>query len=567
MGCVVPVTPVARVVRAAVALPLAALLGLGIAVPAAAAVRADTGPATVSIVVPLTLRSDDGSGVLSAETLEIATSPAGSLSRALDELLGTSATIALDPMIPASIRALGAAAPESAQTWLARLTAAPNEVFLLAYADADPSALARAGALDLATPTRIPVDPANFGPAATPEPTDSPAPTATPAPTGGPDDGAPPPLPTTADLVAWVDALGPLAWPSEGSVAAADLPVYAEAGYQAVLLSSADVSETENARVDLGGMTGLVADSAASGLLRQAVTALDDATHAAAIERLGVAVDGLAAAHPGRSIVLAVDRSTASMLHRLDETSAALLGRGSIRLAGLSAALAGEAGSARLVDGAVPEHVARTPDLVAALTAEDAFASILEDPALLTGPRRLELLSLLAVHDVGAADWPERALGFLTTSSEILASVSIEDSGDLLVTSTQTFVPVRISNSLSFPVTVEVDARPERPRLRIESPVEVTIEPGSSRIVNLQAQAITNGEVRVRVTLSSATGVQIGRRETFNADLQAQWETVGLIVGGIAALVFVAGIARNVVVRRRRAAAERAADGAAEDEG
>ena len=74
--------------------------------------------------------------------------------------------------------------------------------------------------------------------------------------------------------------------------------------------------------------------------------------------------------------------------------------------------------------------------------------------------------------------------------------------------------------------------------------------------------AITNGEVVVVVSLSSpSTGTAIGRPRSFNADLQAQWETVGLIVGGVVVLVFVAGIVRNVVVGRRRAAAARAAEG------
>lgn len=561
-----PLTPPARVARAALALPLAALLGLGLAAPATArpaSVGADPGAATVSIVVPVALESDDGSGLVSAETLAIATSPSGSLTRLLDELLGTTATIALDPMIPASIRALGTAAPDAARAWLDRLEAAPNEVFLLSYADADLTALARAGALDLAVPPRIPVDPANFGPAATPLPTpsDSATPTATPTPVETPDDDGPPPLPTTEELLAWPDPVGRIAWPAEGSVAAADLAGYSAAGYDAVLVSSANVSETESARADLGGITGLVADSAASELLEQAATALDDATLEAAVERLGVAVDGLAAAHPGRSIVLTIDRATASRLHGFDETYTALVARGSARVTGLSAVLAGEPESSLVVDGPTSEHVARTPELVEALAAEDAFATILEDPVLLTGPRRLEFLALLAVQDATAEDWPGRGEAFLTRSAEILSSVAIEDSGDLLVTSTQTFVPVHIANSLQFPVTVQVDARPLRPRLRIESPVDVTIEPGSSKIVNLDAQAVTNGEVLVVVSLSSpSTGVEIGRARSFNADLQAQWETVGLIVGGGVVLVFLAGIARNVVVRRR-AAAERAPEG------
>jgi ethanolamine transporter EutH len=75
--------------------------------------------------------------------------------------------------------------------------------------------------------------------------------------------------------------------------------------------------------------------------------------------------------------------------------------------------------------------------------------------------------------------------------------------------------------------------------------------------VRLDAEAITNGTVVVEVSVSSpATGVAIGTPRRFNADLQAQWETVGIIVGAIAAVVFAVGIARNVIVRRKAAARE-----------
>ena len=92
------------------------------------------------------------------------------------------------------------------------------------------------------------------------------------------------------------------------------------------------------------------------------------------------------------------------------------------------------------------------------------------------------------------------------------------------------------------------------PEPRIETPTEVTIEPDSSKTVRLDAQAITNGQVTVQVTLSSpSTGQQIGSTTRFAVDLQAQWETVGLIVFAALGLVFAVGIARNIVLRRRKA--------------
>ena len=546
---------------AAALLVAAALLAPAVAaVPAVAAPRAEGAAISVTVVVPVTLRAA-ADGMIDAATLEIATSPSGALTRELDELLATSATIALDPMIPASIRVLGSAAPASARDWLDRLEAAPNDVFLLAYADADLSALARAGALDVAQPLDFgfAIDPAAFGPAQTATPT--PSASATPEPTVTPDPGddSPPPLPTTDELLAWPDAIPGIAWPSAGSVAGTDLAAYAAAGYQAVLLSSANLSETAGALADLGDVRGIVADSAASDLLGDASTSIDDATRAQAITRLGAALDGLAAAHPGRSVVLTLDRAPSFTFYGLDDAYAALEARPSTAMTGLSGVLASTAETATVVDGPAAAHVTATPGLVAALAAEEQFATILTRPELLTAPRRLELLALLAVQDVADPQWATAADAFRARSTEILNAVTIVDTGSLLVASSSTSIPIRIANALDFAVTVRVDARPLRPLLQIDSPAEVTVEPGSSKTVRLDAQAITNGRVVVEVSLSSpSTGTAIGAPRRFDADLQAQWETVGIIVGAVVAVVFAAGIVRNVVVRRRKAAAERA---------
>ncbi len=553
-----------KIRRAAIAAAAIAtvLAPAALAAPTAAAPQPVGAPVAVSIVVPITASAGDN-GMLGADALSIATSPAGNLTRELDEVLATSATIALDPMILASIRALGAGAPETALDWLGRLESAQNEVFLLAYSDADLSALVRADSLDLAQPLGFDfaVDPDAFGPALTPTPTPTPTSTASvaPTPTAAPDEG-PPPLPTTEELLAWPHAIGQIAWPSDGSVAGSDLEAYADAGYDAVLVSSANVSETSSALADLGATRALIADSAASDLFQAASTSIDDATRQQAIERLGAALDGLAAAHPGRTLVLTLDRASAFSAYGLNETVASIVAGGSTQVIGLSGVLAGTAESASVVDGAAPEHVAATPGLAETIRAEEAFATILADPLALTAERRLQLLALLAVQATGD-DWAARADAFLDRSIEILGAVTIVDTGNLLVTSTQTSIPIRIANSLDVAVTVRVTATPLRPLLHIDSPADVTVEPGSQITVRLEAQAITNGEVIVEVSLSSpTTGVAVGTPRRFSADLQAQWETVGLIVGAVAALVFAVGIVRNVIVRRRKAADERDRD-------
>lgn len=538
---------------------LAVLVAPGIlSASAAATPAAISEPAAIAVVVPITARASE-TGMLDADTLALLTSPTGALSRTLDDVLASSATIALDPMIVASIRALGTTAPESAVEWLDRLESASNEVFLLAYADADLSALARGDDLDLAAPLGFDfaLDPSAFDPAQTATPTD-PTPSATPdEPDEGTDDAAPP-LPTTEELLAWPSAIGPIAWPAEGSATTGDLAAYQSAGYAAVLLSSANVSETASSGVSLGALAGLVAHTAASELLREASAAVDPALRRAAIDRLGLALDGLAAAHPGRTIVLTIDRSASPAINGFAETYAALGARASTRLTNLAEVLTDTAQAASVVDGAPAGHIEVADRIADAARAEDAFATILADPLQLTAPHRLQLLALLAVQDVDRADWADRARDWLRASTQTLGAVGFVDSLPLLVTSTSTTLPIVISNGLDFAVTVRLDATATRPFLTIDSPREVTIEPGSSKTVRLDAQAVTNGVVDVRLTLSSpVNGQQIGDTRVVEARLEAQWETVGLIGGAVIGLIFAVGIVRNIVLRRRRAVPDR----------
>lgn len=539
---------------------LVALLVPTLAAPlAVAAPRAVGDGLVVSVVVPITAPWGDG-GILDAETLETATAPTGVLAHELEEVLATTATVALDPMIPASIRLLGTAAPASALEWLDRLESASNEVFLLAYADADLTALARAEALDLAHPLDLEfaLDPAAFGPPQTGSPT--PAPTETPA-----ADDEPPPLPTTEELLAWPETLGAIAWPGEGSASADDLAAYLAAGYDATLLRSTNLSPASSALVDIDGATGLVADAAASALLREAAVTLDATARQDAVRRLGLELDRLAAAEPGRSVVLTLDRTPTFAIPALAEVLGTLAARETARLVGLSAVLSGNSVAATVVEAEAGAAIELAPTLADALRAEQEFATILTDPMPLVVPRQLTLLKLLTVQGLEADGWRAEADAYLARSAAILGSVTIVDTGDVLVTSSNTSMPVRVANALDFAVTVRVDAQPLRPLLRIDGPTEVTVEPASSATVQLGAQAITNGEVVVEVSISSpATGQQIGPSHRVNADLQAQWETVGIILGIVVALVFAAGIIRNVVLRRRSSGPERADETAAE---
>lgn len=123
-------------------------------------------PPQVSLAIVTPLVTPPGStGLLSADELAVLTAPGGLLAIQLRTALAHPVAIGLDPMIAASIRLLGTAAPRSAIDWLTALESAPNDVFPLGYADADPSLAIQAGMSLPLTPLGFPIDESLFPPA------------------------------------------------------------------------------------------------------------------------------------------------------------------------------------------------------------------------------------------------------------------------------------------------------------------------------------------------------------------------------------------------------------------
>jgi hypothetical protein len=556
--------------RAGVAIALAGLsvvVGAGVAAAspstqgAIAAPRAPGDPVALTLVVPLTV-PPNSTGLLDADTLTRYTSPLGLLTRQLDAVIDTPVAIGLDPQIIASIRVLGTSAPPSALGWLDRLAGASNEVFALAYADADVAAAARAGALDQLSPLSFDfaIDPANFGEAQTATPTPTPTPSEPPEDPGD----AIPPLPTTADILAWPYTIEQLAWPADDTITTAELDALGTVGYQAAILSSDNVADPA-ATLELGAMTGVVSDSSTSSLVRAAAYASTAAELEANLDALDAALTGEAAAAPGRSIVATLERRWPFTSYHLAEVISRLLASPSVTLGPLAAVVDATGVPSTVVDR--PEDETRISNIRTALTAvadETAFATVLDDPLQLTAPRRLELLGLLTVAWLADDEgWSETLSEFLLSSDAIVSSVQLAQGSDLVLLARSTEVRVAVTNALPYPVTVRVSIFPTRPLLRvIENDVLLTIEGDATKTAFIPVEAITNGEVTIEVTLTSPTGVPIDSGFV-RANLQAEWETVGTVaVLAVIVLVFGFGLARTIV-KRRRAKAEAAAAGEA----
>lgn len=530
-----------RLVSALLALALAAGGSLA-AAGTASAVEAST--TRLALAVPLTV-PPEATGLIPPESLESYTSPTGILTRTLDAVEGQTVAIGIDPMIIASIRILGNTAPDSAISWLDRLKSVSNETFALSYADSDLAALSQAGATTVLAPTSFQIDPSRYpvgtADAAEPEPTPSPGQTTPPE---------TPEVPTSETLLDWPYTLDSVLWPRNNTIKAADLASFNAAAPVTTILSSGNVTATPAASAVVGEHAVLVSDEIVSGLVSEALNAFTPVLWQEAISAL---TTELLRAPAANTVLATVDRSSVGS-PRLAETVAAISDMASLQLSTLAEAQAEPQSAARVADIPVdPDRVSRVRLMLAAEARIGAFSSILNDPSPLTGERRLSLLALSSntwVTTSGSV-WVSAVDDWLTRSGEILASVQVTES-TLNFFQDRGNLPISVSNSLDYPVTVYVTARASTGILVVtQSRVPVEIPAGSAVRAMVPVQSIANGQASLQVSLSSETNVAIGSPHTVSANVVAGWETTAtFVVAALLALLFIAGIVRTVLKRR-----------------
>lgn len=518
-------------------------------VPAATSVRQVQASAIVALTVP-----EPSDGVLSAEQLAEYTAPDGTLTRQLDEYSARPVTIGVDPRIPASIRLLGDTAPDSVVVWSARLGRIANETFPLAWADADIAAISQAGG-GTAGPISLPIDAEVFA-----ETAPTPSASATPEPT------AEPPAPTMAELLDQPTTYPGLVWPADGTVTAADLATFTAGGATRTVVGSAQIAASGPVAT-VGDASVIVSDSELSAELGDAITATTDIDAASALSTATAQLALLATADGPGTVVVALPREASAgtrFSQALDVLGGLLPWQ---RAAPLSTALATPAADAALTDSPEdPARVERVRQLLAAEQTVTQFATVLDDPTDLTGPHRLDLLTLtshqwtmpvLPEPEEGAepqpTDFATAVAADLVESSETVAAVRLAESSTFNILADRASIPITISNDLDFPATVYVTVQPRTAILTaLENPTEITVEANSQNRVLVPVQSNANGEVTVQVSLASSAGVVVSQPATVVLNVQAQWETaVTAVVGVLLVLLFVFGIVRTIRRRRR----------------
>jgi len=544
-----PMKPL-RALTSGAALVLLCAFGAGLSATAAIAAEppTDSSPAAVAIVLPLTVPSNSDD-FISASLLESYTSPTGVLTTQLDQVIDSPVTLAIDPMIIASIRILGSSAPASATEWLARLDEADNDTFALAWSDSSLTAPLQAGArrtLDV-TSLDYAITPSLFAPVT------EDSPTAPPTTDPDTDPGTLPPLPTTESLLEWDYTMSDVAWPAAGSVTRKNLSSLTASGYSTTILDSTDVkrADTGRATAQVGRRSAIVSDGDLS-------SALQAATDASTSEGWVTAIDSLEASLSSgdySSAVLAFSRDHPATTERLRTSIGALEGTTGVDIVPLSQLPSVGENPATVIDS--PGNSVTIGHVRSMLDAEErdiGFATVAETPELITGQRRVALLVALSQsatrHPGGYA---ATASAYLDDSRRLESSVRLVKSSEILLLADRTSIFATIANDLDQPITVELSVRALSPLLRIEEPtVEVVVEPSSQKRAEIPVQSLSNGKVTVEATLTSPQDEQVGSTTLVRVNVQAGWEgPVTFVLGAIVVLVFAGGIYRNLILRRR----------------
>ncbi|MGX1792248.1 DUF6049 family protein [Microbacterium sp. NPDC055312] len=523
--------------------PLSVTTGSVLVVPAPSDAR-------TAVIVPVTATPENGA-LLTADELSTLTAEGGSLAELIDAVAGTGAILAIDPAIPASIRVLGDRAPVSAGQWLERFEALPNDMFTLQFGDADATVQSQSGRSELlGTPDLTPLlDPADF-PAVDPklEPTSNPTPT--PVPTAEPE------LPDSSELTAVRGAQGGILWPRP-SVTEQDLAAFgAYLGDKVTTILPSTSVQGDGAAVHsaVDARDLLITDAAASARLSAAVEQTDPA--AADAGMAAVAGHLFFARQRSALTAVALERSETRSPEALRTALVAFASPG----ATLSTLRAGDPASVSLTETTAGARVAELNSMLAAADRLTAFATILDEPAVLLVPDRIRTLRVIGVG-LTDEEFAEQVAAHTKRVNTTLASVTVVKPKPVQLFTSAAPLPVWVRNDLPWPVTVTLYSTPSDNRLDIQPATEVTALASSSTRVDVPIEArVASGRVDVTFRLNSPTGVPIGQPEVADVTLRADWEGIGLgILGAVIVLLLIVGSLR--MARRRRADALQQAQG------
>ncbi len=361
-------------------------------------------------------------------------------------------------------------------------------------------------------------------------------------------------------------------WPSDDTVVEADLDALKGYGFTRAILSSGNVSygdldHTPNAAATVSDQPALVSDAQLSTLLSAAASATDDITWQKDVAELSSAIAVISKQRGGgdRSLLATLARGQPGDYLRLAQTLQALGQQPWSAFAQVTDLLAQQPTPASVTGkGESAKRIATVKSLMASEATVGTFSSILSDPTVLTGERRLSLLALLANSwNSQLTAWETASTKYLASSDKTLTSVNIVKPGSVFVPAESVPLGVAVTNSLPWPVTVLVTVVSPSSVIEVEKvDIPLTVEANSQGKASVPVKAVANGQVTVRASLTSATGVPIGKAVGIDLNVQAGWESaLTAAIAALLAIIFGVGIYRNVRKRRRQNRERAASEG------
>jgi hypothetical protein len=526
-------------------------------------------PATgIGVVVPITAGALSG-GLLTASELSDLTAPDGSLTSQLDAVQGTSAILAVDPAIPAAVRVLGSSAPESAIAWLDRLESLPETRFALQFGDADVAVQLKSGVARPLQPTSLTayMNADDFAP----EPEPTPEPTPTPTPTTPVDPNAPV-YPDLAQLLDIGGGRDGVFWPAAGAAGAdtvEQLGALTVDGQSSLTLvpsvttAQGASGDTVTAHAHAGDADLLVYDSDVSRALQQASLEDESALRGAPLTEATAYLAFATADADGAPLLVTLERDTTRS--RVGLRSAITT---ATQAPNVAAETLGRLTTATPIDVKIADadidsaRVGAASALISEESSLARFATILDDPSLLTGPERAEILQLFGVGWVPSpAAWTAAVTAHRTETTATLNSVDLLPTSTINLFGSGADLGFWVRNDLPYPVNLILYTTPDSLRLDVQRATPVVAGAASNTRVEVPVQArVGNGEVTLSLQLRSRASVAIGQGATVDVNVRAEWESVGIIVlavvvGGLLLL----GVVRTVLRLRGRRNAKRAA--------
>jgi hypothetical protein len=515
-------------------------------------------PVALTTIVPVTAPLGDNP-LLTATDLDALTADDGELTQLLDAVEGTDATLAIDPRVLVSIRALGVDAPQNATDWLERLESLENPSFPLEFADANAALLELGGedapltidSFDFETRKH------DFPEPAEPEPDESPTPsasgTATPEATDPASDE--PVDPTSVEaLTAFDYTRGDLVWP----LATTEADVAGLASNATVVLDSAQVddatdwSAASGTQQRLGDGEALVVSNRLSTLAADALEATSDAERNAAIGKLTAEL-ALLMGDEAATVTITLPRSAPDASAYADLV-ATLEGAGVAEVTAPPAEATNPAdlGEVAAATGGFSDSTLQRFDQL--LQQEESgltLVDLYDNPDDVREQLRVNLFKAISNQVIEAGTFQESVSAYSSFATGALNGITVEPGSEVQLIGHESSVPVFIENTTNRTVTVRVEARATTGHLRVNSSTTVTVEPNSAARAQIPVEAIANGTSGLSITLWAGDAVQLPSTGSFVVNVHADMENIAIVLGFVLVAALI-GFGTWRMLRRRR---------------